>query len=1419
MKAYYYRSHPGKAFNFLRRGFFLIFSLLLSTGLSWAQLQGIYTIGTNGDYPDFGSAVAALEAQGISANVTFEVKAGTYRERVVINAIPGSSCDVTISFVGDAAVEDVVLQEAGSQGTPAALQVNGVNGIRISGISIITENIGIDLAKGTDCFVLENSVLKHENGFINKYLVHSIATEAESNDRHIYRNNIFVGADFAIFKSYRDVFQLPDQIFDKTLVIENNQFYNQNVYAVRVYRQRDFSISNNTIYNARNGISLDQSWYGKEISGNKYNSSLNNQVSGLQLINSAAHRIERNLFDFKAGGTGIVLIPGKTYEQEILLANNLINIEGFDINPSFREAILGIEIGSNLENPDDSKIKLYHNSILLDGKETSPVVGFRSSNDHNQLIVLNNNISSRVGGTLLDIEVPTVIANMDYNNLSLNGSTSFARYSDQEVSSLEEWQQISGFDENSISVFPGTAYQPSGALADEGIYLPEVPQDFFSEVRNDPPTIGAVEGNMRAVLKGVYTIGEGGDFETLAAAVAALKRFGAEDSVAFNLKAGKYPEQITVDGSYGARSLTIAGVEDDSTEAIIGSEGAVEAVVIRNSTTQLTIRNLTVRGIYLRNVSNLSVENNVIDGGINSYAIREEENNSELIFRYNRFLEKGIKLDRQSARDRFGRAVREGSAEISNNTFENVEERGISIRLHEGIIINGNDIKVQAVRTAIGIYLANNLDIGEVSHNKLRVDGAVADNLPSVGINIIVDPDLPEQVISNKIIMPEGGIGIEFEFGASGSSLIANNQIIVNAKSQEKNIGISLSRGNINLLYNSILIYGEDTDSRAFDFPNEDYNLFLLQNNILANMAQGFAIYSDAYGNQRGYITRYSHNNLYTNGQYLAQLQSEVFEDLAQWKVVFTNDQASISVDPLFFARDKLFPANADLKGAALNSELINTDYFNRERQQPPTIGAVELLDENGNIIPITDAGDDLQIELPRESVILSGKSVDPDGRLVAFRWEKVSGPELTLNQSNTANLQLSDLKTGSYIFSFTATDNEGGSSSDQVEVLVNGDEAAQPMLVVEAGADRTVQLPLDRYLLSGRPLRADARILAYQWEKVSGPDITLNQANTANLVLSQIQPGEYVFRFIARAEGDLSATDEVRLIFEGDPDQNQPPTANAGPDKNVALPIPEVILRGAGKDTDGVFRGFLWEKLSGPSVTLQQTNTANLKLTDLEEGIYVFRFTVTDNDGATASDEVQLTVEGTNQLPVVNAGRDKIVNLPAEQVLLSGVARDPDGRFVDFRWEKLEGPEITLKQANTANLILTDLQAGEYLFRFSATDNNRDTASDEVKLTLLDNNAPLAAKKQSISARAYPNQFDNQIQVEINHPTSPGYQLEVYDALGRIYYQKSVSSNFWEEVHTESIVFNNPNMKNGIYFIRVSNALVSKVIRVLKNR
>jgi beta-glucosidase len=96
----------------------------------------------------------------------------------------------------------------------------------------------------------------------------------------------------------------------------------------------------------------------------------------------------------------------------------------------------------------------------------------------------------------------------------------------------------------------------------------------------------------------------------------------------------------------------------------------------------------------------------------------------------------------------------------------------------------------------------------------------------------------------------------------------------------------------------------------------------------------------------------------------------------------------------------------------------------------------------------------------------------------------------------------------------------------------------------------------------------------------------------------------------------------------------NVAPTANAGADKSITLPTNNVVINGTGSDSDGTISSYAWTRVSGPNTpTLTNANTANLTASGLVAGTYVFRLTVTDNGGLSASDDVNVVVNSTAPL------------------------------------------------------------------------------------------------------------------------------------------------------------------------------------------
>jgi flagellar basal body rod protein FlgC len=100
----------------------------------------------------------------------------------------------------------------------------------------------------------------------------------------------------------------------------------------------------------------------------------------------------------------------------------------------------------------------------------------------------------------------------------------------------------------------------------------------------------------------------------------------------------------------------------------------------------------------------------------------------------------------------------------------------------------------------------------------------------------------------------------------------------------------------------------------------------------------------------------------------------------------------------------------------------------------------------------------------------------------------------------------------------------------------------------------------------------------------------------------------------------------------------NLAPVANAGANKTITLPTSSTTLNGSGTDADGTIATYLWQQVTGPSVsTFSATNAAGITVSSLVAGLYTYRLTVTDNDNATATDLVTVRVNNApaNQAPV----------------------------------------------------------------------------------------------------------------------------------------------------------------------------------------
>lgn len=103
-------------------------------------------------------------------------------------------------------------------------------------------------------------------------------------------------------------------------------------------------------------------------------------------------------------------------------------------------------------------------------------------------------------------------------------------------------------------------------------------------------------------------------------------------------------------------------------------------------------------------------------------------------------------------------------------------------------------------------------------------------------------------------------------------------------------------------------------------------------------------------------------------------------------------------------------------------------------------------------------------------------------------------------------------------------------------------------------------------------------------------------------------------------------------------------PIASAGPDQTIWYSKPSVTLDGsASVDGNGTITSYSWTKISGPaSYSLSGPSWLVATASNLVQGTYGFKLTVTDNDGNSASDTTYVTVQAP---PAVTPGANQQVN------------------------------------------------------------------------------------------------------------------------------------------------------------------------------
>lgn len=402
----------------------------LSTELQ-TPLIGVYTIGAIGaDFSTLNDARIALGKRGISGDVVFKIKTGTYTEQVTLEEVTGASDTSTISFISEANHPDSVI----IQYSPTSVTSNYI--IRSLGASYYTfRKLTISSNRGKAIELLTtSSYITIDSCRISCNSVTStsgfnagagIYTGQEFNGSHLtITHNIITGAMAGVYIYGSSSLSLSDSNIVAFNSISGAYFaalYFNNTSNLKVIRN---TITSNSTYPSPYGIYC--------------------------FVGNDALELKANKITMTTGGYGINLqnCVGRTNAYALVATNVII--------------VSGSKVSYGIRNQASSYVRIYHNSILVNSSINSFAGYFHYNGNAFRYNEIKNNVFANIGtGVAIYLLNPApILSNVesDYNNIYATGTNLLQSGSPNALhTNLHTWRTVSlrKLEMNSVSYRPG----------------------------------------------------------------------------------------------------------------------------------------------------------------------------------------------------------------------------------------------------------------------------------------------------------------------------------------------------------------------------------------------------------------------------------------------------------------------------------------------------------------------------------------------------------------------------------------------------------------------------------------------------------------------------------------------------------------------------------------------------------------------------------------------------------------------------------------------------------------------------------------------------------------------------------------------------------------------------------------------------
>ncbi|MDQ2678963.1 MAG: PKD domain-containing protein, partial [Actinomycetota bacterium] len=264
---------------------------------------------------------------------------------------------------------------------------------------------------------------------------------------------------------------------------------------------------------------------------------------------------------------------------------------------------------------------------------------------------------------------------------------------------------------------------------------------------------------------------------------------------------------------------------------------------------------------------------------------------------------------------------------------------------------------------------------------------------------------------------------------------------------------------------------------------------------------------------------------------------------------------------------------------------------------------------------------------------------------------------------------------------------------------------------------------PLEVEFSSAGSVDPDGTILSYEWDFGDGSPVESGSDATHTYT----SDGTFTASLTVTDDDGASGTATASIVVAG---VNASPTAVISADPTTGKAPLAVAFDGTGStDADGTIAGYAWD-FGGGATSTDPTPSHVFTVA----GPHVVSLTVTDDDGATATETTTITVVP-NVAPVAAASATPTSGKsPLDVAFSSAGSTDPDGAIASYSWAFGDGGTSTAADPNHVYAA-----AGSYVATLTVTDDSGSTDSTTVSVEVAANVAPTAVANSNVTAGQAP--------------------------------------------------------------------------------